>query len=175
MRLSGLGFASLLVLAACGGKEEEEAATAEASGKDAAARTGSIAAAARDVRIRPGLWRVVRVEMGGQPQTDQECVTPEEATLDASDFTEAAEGCTQSGGAQGGAFVYRVSCPANPSVPGMGPSEMEFRIRTQGETRYSGTVSMTMQLPGQPKPQTYTSQLEGVWVGPCPAGGEAAE
>ena len=167
MRLYMLGFASLLTLAACGGdKPEETAATAEASGKDAAAQ---VAAAAGDMRIRPGLWRVVQTDPGGQPETDEQCVTPEEAKFDPADFSDMSEQCTQTARNELGTFVWKATCPTGPNLP---PSEMEFRMRTQGDTRYSGTMSASMQIPGQTARQTFSTKVEGTWIGPCPPGSE---
>ena len=172
MMICGLGAA--LMLGACGGGGEEEAATAEASGTGASASppaAGGAALAGGTLRIRPGLWRTVRREEGGAAETDEECITPEEATIDASDFSEMPEGCTQSTSRQGGAFVIRTSCPTGQGTP---PTEMEMRINAQGETRYTGSISIGMTIPGQGR-QTMTVQTEGTYIGPCPAGAAEAE
>ena len=165
MRLSVLGFASLLVLAACGGDKEEEAATAEGSGTEASA---TASAGGGTMRVRPGLWRTVRRDSAsGQAETTQECITPEEATLDAADFSkDMPEGCTQSSSRAGGAMVFKASCPTGQGMPN---TDMEFRIRTQGETRYTGAMTMTLPMPQGP--QTMTMQMEGSYIGPCPPGG----
>ena len=172
MRLSVLGFASLLALAACGG-DKEEAATAEGSGTEASATVGAGAAAGGGtMRVRPGLWRTVRRDSASaQAETSQECITADEATLDASDFSkDMPEGCTHSTSQSGGAMVFKTSCPTGPGLPN---TDMEFRIRTQGETRYTGAMTMTLPMPQAPQGrQTMTMQMEGTWVGPCPPGGE---
>jgi hypothetical protein len=170
--ICGLGAA--LMLGACGGGGEEEAATAEASGKEASASapaTGPTLAGGDTLRIRPGLWRTVRRDQGGAAETDETCVTPEDATVDASDFSEMPQGCTQSSSRQGGAFVMKSSCP---TAQGMPPTEMEMRIQTQGDTRYTGSIAIGMTIPGQGR-QTITMQMEGTYIGPCPAGAAAEE
>ena len=168
MRLSVLGFASLLVLAACGG-DKEEAATAEGAGTEASASAGNAGVSAGGVmRVRPGLWRTVRRDSAsGRAETTEECITPDEATLDAADFSkDLPEGCTNSTSRAGGAMVFKTSCPTGQGMPN---TEMEFRIRTQGETRYTGAMTMTLPMPQGP--QTMTMQMEGSYVGPCPPGG----
>jgi hypothetical protein len=167
--ICGLGAA--LMLGACGGGGgggDEEAATAEASGTaaSASAPAAGAAGAGDTLRVRPGLWRTVRREAGGEAETDEQCITADDATVDASDFAEMPQGCTQSTSRQGGAFVIRTSCPTGQGMP---PTETEVRINAQGETRYTGSVTIAMTIPGQGR-QAMTVQMEGAYIGPCPAG-----
>ena len=163
-RLAIMLGAAALALAACdrGGDAPATAEGGSTAGGGSAVRGGA------SENIRPGLWRTVQRTPGEAPKTEEQCVTPEEAKLDAADFSEMPEGCTQSTGQEGGAFVFRASCPTGPGMP---PSQMEMRIRTQGETRYSGSMSVSMDVPQQGR-QTFTTEMEGTWIGPCPAGGE---
>jgi len=118
-----------LALAACGGEGEGEAKGGGAAASGPTSQAGAAALANDTLRVRPGLWRTTQREAGGEPRTAEECITPDEAAMDASDFAEIPEGCTQNASRQGGAFVYRTSCPTGQGLP---PAETEMRSGRRG-------------------------------------------
>jgi hypothetical protein len=167
---SVLGLVSVMALAACGEKDEAAPAAEDSATGAAASASAGGGGGGGAVRVRPGLWRTVQQMPGAPAMTSEQCVSEAEAALDPAKMQPMPEGCTQATGREGGAFVLRATCPG---VQGAGAMSMEMRVTPQGDTRY--TTALTTRLDTPAGPQTFTLNGEGTYLGPCPAGGAAAQ
>ena len=164
MRVIGLAAAAaVLALGACGQGGDGEGGGSTAGGDaEAGAAPAAGATAAGEARIKPGLWRIQLGDPAtGATETQENCVTEDEAKLDLDDMGMNQEGCTQSMTRQGAAIVMKGSCPA---VGGQPPSTVEARVTMRGENEH--TTVMTIGSGAQAASMT----IKGTYVGPCPAG-----
>lgn len=162
MRRFAPAAVAVLALAGCsqnsagaggGQTAEAPAATAPEASAPAAVSTGA-------PRQRPGLWRVTTVMEGIGSQTQDQCVTPEEAASAALVSPQGMDGCAAPQIRRDGAAWVATS------VCGTGEARSEVITRVTGDFQSSMAANVEMRTAGA---TTMRMQATGTYVGPCPA------
>lgn len=140
------------------------------SGETAETATASSAQASGDPGdMKPGLWEVVVVSDGEEPETTRQCIMPDEAEI--KEFEEmlngpAKAGCTKTRDVGANGVTVRISCP-NEAV-----NQVELNLKGSDVRR-----EMTLKMTANGEAMS-DMKMTSRWLGACPTGsgdGDSAE
>ena len=170
--------AGLILLAACGAKNDKAGSGNATAGSGAAAGTATPAASAAAVHIEPGEWEMTfettrvgggalppaaAAAMAGRKVTSRHCITPEQASQESEKLLSGRENghCDRSNFAMADGRIHgTISCQ------GTGSSKVVMTMDGQYSPQaYDYTMSMTNSGPGMG--MTMESHTSGHRIGAC--------